>query len=314
MTTLDILSNIGNTEKRISEIQTRFFKVEKIAMLPSFITLGNVKLENPTDMYGIYDATNGKLLSQKSMGKDFLPLQQQEFLDNILTTIHEFGADLDLETLEFRTWGNNAKIEFRVKMYPISFKNDKGLNDITNMHMTFSTSYDGSKSSRIAIFTERLVCLNGMTALKLSGELKGRNTLGGKTKILSYAKEVAEIFNSAEDFRNKMIALDKIKVSASQVEVFKKSLLGYNRASLLASEEKSITRKMTILETLETAIDLEMERTGETAFGLLQGVTYYTNHLANTSKKISNDEYVRHFQGAKTNDKAQELVFALLDY
>jgi hypothetical protein len=30
-----------------------------------------------------------------------------------------------------------------------------------------------------------------MTALKLSGELKGRNTLGGKTKILSYAREVA---------------------------------------------------------------------------------------------------------------------------
>jgi hypothetical protein len=29
--------------------------------------------------------------------------------------------------------------------------------------------------------------------------LKGRNTLGGKTKILSYAREVAYIFNSGED-------------------------------------------------------------------------------------------------------------------
>jgi hypothetical protein len=43
---------------------------------------------------------------------------------------------------------------------------------------------------------------------------------------------------------------------------------------------------------------------------LLQGATYYTNHLANSSKKISNDEYIRNFQGAKT--KAQELVFAML--
>jgi hypothetical protein len=41
-----------------------------------------------------------------------------------------------------------------------------------------------------------------MTALKLSGELKGR-TLGGKTKILSYAREVAYIFNSGEEFRTK---------------------------------------------------------------------------------------------------------------
>jgi hypothetical protein len=30
-------------------------------------------------------------------------MQQQEFLDNILSTIHEFGADLDLETLQFKT-------------------------------------------------------------------------------------------------------------------------------------------------------------------------------------------------------------------
>jgi hypothetical protein len=41
-----------------------------------------------------------------------------------------------------------------------------------------------------------------MTALKLSGELKGRNTLGGKTKIFSYAREVAYIFNG-EEFRTK---------------------------------------------------------------------------------------------------------------
>jgi hypothetical protein len=50
-------------------------------------------------MYGIYDTTNGKLLSQKSMGKDFYLCT----LDNILSTIHEFGADLDLETLQFKT-------------------------------------------------------------------------------------------------------------------------------------------------------------------------------------------------------------------
>jgi hypothetical protein len=31
-----------------------------------------------------------------------------------LSTIHEFGADLDLETLQFKTW-EGAKIEFSVK-------------------------------------------------------------------------------------------------------------------------------------------------------------------------------------------------------
>jgi hypothetical protein len=52
-------------------------------------------------------------------------MQQQEFLDNILSTIHEFGADLDLETLQFKTLSEGAKIEFSVKMHPISFKMTK---------------------------------------------------------------------------------------------------------------------------------------------------------------------------------------------
>jgi hypothetical protein len=75
-------------------------------------------------MYGIYDTTNGKLLSQNQWEKTFT-YATARILDNILSTIHEFGADLDLETLQFKTWSEGAKIEFSVKMHPISFKMTK---------------------------------------------------------------------------------------------------------------------------------------------------------------------------------------------
>lgn len=314
-TTENILETVKSTQNNIKTIQKRFYKVVKVPA-----TFKGYKA--PADMFGVFNAKTKESLSQKSMGKDFLPMQQQEFLDNILLTIHDFNADLDLSTLTFNTYSGGAKIDFRVRMHPISFKNDKGLNDVTNMELSFSTSYDGSKSNRISLYTERLICTNGMTALKLEGELKGRNTLGGKTKILSYAKEVAEIVNGATEFKNKMIALDKIKLSKKQVEAFKKSLLGYNLESLNAETKKAEidnkplpnnSRKLTILENISSSIALEFSRTGETAFGLLQGITHYTNHVANTSKTISNDEYIRFHQGAKTNDKAQEILFALVD-
>ena len=315
MNTLDIIAQVTKTSKNIAKIQSQFFDVVKV---PATF----VGYQAPQDMFGVFNAKTGMPLSSKSMGKDFLPMQQQEFLDNILSTVHEFNADLDLDTLKFKTFGGGSKIEFSVRMHPISFKNNKGLQDITNMELTFSTSYDGSKSNRISLYTERLVCTNGMTALKLEGELKGRNTLGGKTKILSYAKEVAEIVNGATEFKNKMIALDKIKLSKKQVEAFKKSLLGYNAESLNAETKKAEidnkplpnhSRKLTILENISSSIALEFSRTGETAFGLLQGITHYTNHVANTSKTISDAEYIRFHQGAKTNDKAQEILFALVD-
>jgi hypothetical protein len=280
------------------------------------------KFTNPSDIYGVFNAKTGKFLSSKSMGKDFLPMQQQEFLDNILATIHERGADLDINTLQFKIYCGGSKIEFSVKMFPLSFKNNKGIDDITNMELIFSTSYDGSKSNRISLYTERLVCLNGATALKLEGELKGRNTQGGKTKILSYAKEVADIVNGATEFKEKLIALDKIKLSKKQIEAFKQSLFGFNAESLkqeiknaetLKQNAPNQSRKLAILNLIDKSIALEFNRTGETAFGLLQGVTHYTNHVANTSKSISNAEYIRFYQGAKTNDKAQEILFALID-
>jgi hypothetical protein len=45
-------------------------------------------------MYGIYDTTNGKLLSQNQWEKTFT-YATARILDNILSTIHEFGADLE---------------------------------------------------------------------------------------------------------------------------------------------------------------------------------------------------------------------------
>lgn len=308
MTTIDnIFGQVSQTEKHLANVEASLFEVVKLPFglidMPSFF-------KAPKDAFGHYKSNGGECIGK--VGKDSTAMQPKEFFDNIISTVHEFGADLDLNTLKFKEWLGGSKIEFSIKMHPISFKNNKGIDDITNMEVTFSTSYDGSKSNVISLYTERLVCTNGMVANKLQGTLKGRNTIGGKAKILSYAKELAQIINGANEFKEKMEALDKIKVSKAQIEAFKKSLLGYNSDSLLASD-KPETKKYNILEKLENSIQLEFDRTGETAFGLLQGVTHYTNHIANNSKKVSNQEYIRFNQGFKTNAKAQELLFALLD-
>lgn len=329
MTTENILSVVGQTSAHLEAVKSQLFEVVKLPLtvgLPGFTNI---------DAYGVYKSQGGASLTDKARGKDFIPMQPREFYDNILQTVYDCGADLDLDTLSFREFCGGSKIEFKIAMHPISFKNDKGLEDITNVWLTFTTSYDGSKSNVIGLYTERLVCLNGMVRSKLEGTLKGRNTTNGKAKILSYCDEVAQIINSAEDFKQKLIELDKVKPSKTQIEKFKLELLGYNRESLkesdikLAKEQaekeaklggklkgkgKNNDLKYQILQQLENSIELEFERTGATAFGLLQGVTYYTNHIANANaKKYNSDEYIRYFTGAKTNDKAQDLIFEMIN-
>src|SRR6478736_5924501 len=233
-TTQNIIGNAVATQNHLAKIEASLFEVVKMPLVVAVPDGFPNIYKAPKDAFGHYKSNGGNCIGK--VGKDSTAMQPKEFFDNILSTVHEFGAELDLNTLKFREWCGSSKIEFSIKMHPISFKNNKGLNDITNLEVTFSTSYDGSKSNVISLYTERLVCTNGMVANKLQGALKGRNTIGGKAKILSYASELAQIINGANEFKEKMIALDKIKLSKQQIEAYKKSLFGYNTDSLLATD------------------------------------------------------------------------------
>ncbi len=268
----------------------------------------------PSGKFGVYKTTGGNCLG--TMGNDFTPMQPIEFFDSIIATVQEYGADLDLNTLKFKQFCNGSKIEFSIKMYPISFKNNKGLQDITNLELTFSTSYDGTKSNVISLYTERLVCMNGMVAKGIEGYIKGRNTVNGKTKVLTFVEEIATIINSTKEFKKQMVELNKKKVTKQQIEEFKLKMFGYNKETLNNDKNdegvmNANTAKHTFIDIVDEAFAEELARTGDTLFGLLQGATNYSNHYAIRPEQISQEEYIRFFQGSKTNDKAQEIVFEM---
>ncbi len=290
-------------------------EIDKILKLKKAEENKDIFFLPPVGKFGIYKTTGGSCLG--SMGNDFNPMQPIEFFESIVSQVQEYGADLDLKTLKFKQFCGGSKIEFSIKMYPLSFKNNKGLQDITNMELTFSTSYDGTKSNVITLYTERLVCMNGMVAKGIEGYIKGRNTLGGKTKVLTFVEEIAYIINSGKEFRKQMEELDKKKVTKQQIEEFKMKMFGYNKEMLNndideeTNEVKANKAKHTFIDIVDEAFEEELKRTGDTLFGLLQGATNYSNHYALRSEQISQDEYIRFFQGAKINDKAQELVFEM---
>lgn len=302
---------MNSTSKHLEAIEAKFFEVIKVQLHP------NIEGFNSPENYGVYKGTGGDALSV--MGKDFVPMQQREFMDSIIHTVFECGSDLDLETLEFKEFKGGRQIEFSISLAPLDFENTMGLRDVTENKLTFSTSYDGSKSSAISLYTVRQVCSNGMMGWGMETVLKGKNTQGGKNKILTYCDEVMHIVEEVKKFNIKMRELDIQKVGKAEVEAFKLKLLGYNKETLLSKpvklndkgvEVKQDGKKFAILDKINESIELEFSRTGETAFGLLQGITHYTNHVANSSKDVTNEEYIRFYAGAKMNDRAQQLVFA----
>jgi hypothetical protein len=341
MITIDnILGTVNNTQDILNNIENRLFTVYK-APNPAFVYVTpngeKIAVKETQDSFRVFTCS-GKNLS--TMKGQFLPMQPKEFYDNIIATVHEFGADLDLSTLEFNEFCNSKKIEFSIKMKPFTFINNKNVLDETNLYVTFSTSYDGSKSNVISLYTERVVCTNGMVATKLEGTLKGRNTVNGKQKILSYASELAQIINGANEFSKKMQDLDKINLKKSDIEEFKKQLFGFNKATLLANEKEARAngKSYGILEAFDLAMfktSLEFKElpkdyfTSEkfntdfknfkekdyvsmSAFEVLQSVTHYTNHIAKVKTKTDISENIRFGSGFKTNNKAQEILFELV--
>lgn len=305
MTTDNILGNITGDANNLADVESKLFGIKK---LPLYTNVADFK--PPKETFGIYKDTGGNALSV--MGKQFEPMQPREFLDSIVNTVHECGANLDLNTLEFKEFNGGRQIEFSIKLEPLAFTNKAGKYDETQNRLTFSTSYDGSKSNTISLYTFRQICTNGMMGWGMDSALKGKNTIGGKSKILLYCSEVVKIITETQDFNARMLGLNEIKIDAKKIEQFKKDLLGYNKETL-SQKDGNITKASNILDRINESIELEFSRTGETAYGLLQGITHYTNHVANTSTTISDEEFIRYHNGAKLNALAQKLVFAELN-
>ena len=311
--------NARKEAEQISNIKILVLKaknyISKVLKLRSDVASGDVRLIAPAGKFGIYKLTGGHCLGV--MGNDFNPMQPIEFFETIISTVQDFNADLDLNTLQFKEFCKGSKIEFSICMLPLEFKNTCNVNDVTNMELTFSTSYDGTKSNVITLYTHRLVCSNGMVAKENEGYIKGRNTKNGKAKVLTFVEEIAYIINSAKNFREQMEALDKQPVTKAQIEEYKFKLFGYNKESLdndideVTGEVKANTTKHSFIDVVDEAFEEELKRTGYTKFGLLQGATNYSNHYSNRSEQISQEEFIRFFQGAKINDKAQELIFEM---
>lgn len=299
MTTENIFASMGADQAHLEKVESSLFVVEKLQLQPALAGY------DAPEAFGIYKGTGGKALGV--MGKQFDPMQPKEFMDNIIHTSHTNGVDLNLGSLKFSEYQGGSKIEFSVSLEPISFMNAAGKEDTTETKILFSTSYDGSQSNSISLYTYRQVCSNGMMGWGLDSTLKGKNTTGGKNKILTYGNEVMKIMSKTEDYKQKLIALNSLKVGKTQINAFLTSLLGYD----VTSEEIHPNSKK-VLDKLLESIDTEFTRTGKTMFGLLQGVTHYTNHIADLADGVTRDEYIRFRTGAKTNTDAQRLAFATL--
>lgn len=291
-----LVSQIISGQANVDAIRAQLFDVVKLQLHP------NVEGFNSPSAFGIYKGDGGQALG--ILGKDFTPTQPKFLLDNFETCLVDANADLN--KLEYHSFKGGAKIALRCAIRPIEFINKAKLHDITNVYVNLGTGFDGFTKTSLFLTVERLVCTNGMKATKTEFAVSFKNTKGNFGKVSSICDDVAKSIASIETLEAGFRRLNSVDVVSTDVDAFLLKVLGYNRKDYADLN----TNKRNIFDRINESLGLEMARSGNTLWGMLNGITHYTNHIASANDR---SDYVYIDSGMKMNEVAQRAVYEMAE-
>jgi len=145
----------------------------------------------------------------------------------------------------------------------------------------------------------RLICTNGMKANTTEFSTAFKNTTGNSHNINNLCSDVAKSLNMYNDLESIILSLNGQEVKQKDITTFVQQLTGINPTA-----DDTSSRSKNIYDAMLNSIEIEIQRTGASKWGLLNGVTYYTNHVASTENR---EEYILLEKGSVLNNEAFKL-------
>lgn len=296
-TVSEVMGSMNDANQNLEDIQSQLFVVEDRAKVA------------PVDGWEIPEGK--EVYTQEgiwlgSVGNQYESLQPQAFFDSVVDNVRDSGMELDLSKLTYKSRLNNKIIEFRLPTKIISFKNAVGKQDETQMFLNFETGFAGKAKTEVGLYSKRFICSNGMRIINADIDLKVKHTINMNVKALTFAKELIKTASTVEATSQVWSEMNNVQVNAATLEQFVRNMAKVKKGELYSDLS---TRKKNIYDTIQESVAIEFGRTGSTVWGLLNGATFYSNHMAAGS---GDEEYILSKTGAKDITLAQELVLELI--
>lgn len=304
------IDNLEAFNAKVSKFENQLFDVITLPLLPIPVYKGKkfkfdsegkrIQFNNPTHV-GIYKSSGGNALGV--VGKVFNPIQPKMLFSELADCLYENKIS-NIDKLQYSEFKDGSKIMFKIPIKTMSFTNLRGKIDETDMFLNLCTGFDGMTKTTMSIGSYRLICLNGMRGYKTEFAVSFKNAKGNNGKALNLIADIKKGIQGIDTFGEFLQELNSKKVvNKNVVNGFVLRALGYQDK---VKEELS-NRSQNIIDKLHASIELEFNRTGASLFGLLNGVTHYTNHIAEPTS-LTREEFINLGTGASLNDRAQELV------
>ncbi|WP_395076811.1 DUF932 domain-containing protein [Flavobacterium sp.] len=278
-------SNINSFESLINSC----FDVQKIQLTTDFSDF-----DNPS-AYGIYKSSGGSCLGV--VGKNYVPVQPKIMANSLL------DINIDYSKVKFVTMKKDSKFRFDIPLTEkISFTNKFGKEDTTDLKICLQSGFDGKTKTSLFVYSNRLICENGAKANFTEYEINFKNVQGNQGKLISLAHGFYKVKESVKSLEQFYLSMDKVTFDNSILENYLSSVLNLDKENLT-------TRSRKIYSDVMESFDLEIDRTGNTLFGLYNGLTHFINHKAIGS---NNKDFTFTENGALTIRKAEKFLMSLV--
>lgn len=222
----------------------------------------------------LYKSTGGVCLGEA--GDTYEVLQPNDFFEAITQALNRIGYDFDKNQIEYLPTNEGRKISFKIPLKKIQFKNKAKRGDLTEVYALFTTSFDGSVSTTLALFTKRVLCTN-MELFKNNKEtcFKFRHTPKMNLRALAYVDAITQASLGIDNIAKTVKALDEIEIKTEkQINAVIGQILGYEVAD---AKDLHVKRKAK-LDEIRNGWEIERKRTGNTAYGIYNAFTFAANH------------------------------------
>ena len=296
--------------------------VTKVKQTPN---VGGDKFKADPNLYGLYDSNGGYPLG--IVKRNFNLMQPSEVIEGVEKCLKTING-VDMNKLQYHVMRDGAKHRLSIPVYEYGFKNAKQVNDITQVNLDITWGYTGRDPFLLNLFGRRLWCLNGCTANMKGVQIKFKSFSDNVARLKFACEQFTDVISKADGMKLTAETFNKLVVTdAERAAIISKVMNTDAKATakmiksggLLPDGDKSISEpKQQTLLSLITAIRTEEDYAGQTAWGLFNGFTRFTNHDApNVTKNNKSDiddriDYLLNGGGAEINAKANKAISELL--
>lgn len=239
-------------------------------------TAGGIAVPNA---FAVRRSDNNAILGV--VGNQYTPLQNSEAFSMMDAIVQDHGS-AKYETAGALGAGERVWVQLAVEG-DIALKDAKGKDagDTIQRYILLANSHDGSSPVMVATTMVRVVCQNTLTAAIASAAsmFKVRHTKGMGLKVADAREALGVINKSYEALQEKMQMLTKVKVSDKAFEGYIASL-GFDTAADKGKGKGAVDTLKALFEGEGAGSTLSTAK--GTAWGALNAVTEYTDHLRPT--------------------------------